>query len=132
MLARRIGTTLALATALALGGCAYGTIKHVPEEMIAQPEEDRDLAAAILAGDLGRADHLIATGADIDLAGAGGATPLIAAARTDANAIAVRLLELGARSEPKDAAGKNALAYALERDNEALVELLVDYARRNY
>lgn len=130
MAGMRIGAVAVLA--LAAGGCAYGTIKHVPEDMIAQPEVDRDLAGAILAGELERADHLIATGADIDRAGAGGVTPLIAAAKTDANGIAARLLEMGARSEAKDAEGKNALAYALERDNDALVELLVEHARRSY
>ena len=121
--------TLALAAALLSSGCAYGTIRNVPEEMIAQPEEDRDLVGAILAGNLEHVDHLISTGTDIDQLGAGSATPLIAAAMTDANGVAARLLELGARSDLTDAQGNNALAYALERENEALVEMLIEHAK---
>lgn len=127
MAANRIG--IVLAGALVLNGCAYGTIRNVPDEMLAAPEEQPDLAAAILAGELDHADHLIATGADIDRRGANGATPLIAAAMTDANAIAERLLALGADSAAKDDGGRNALAWALERDNGALVELLVEHAK---
>jgi len=130
MAANRIG--IAIAGALALCGCAYGTIRNVPEEMIAEPEEQPDLAGAILAGELDHADHLIATGADVDRRGADGTTPLIAAAMTDANAIAARLLELGADSAARDDAGKNALAWALERNNDALVELLVEHAKTTY
>ena len=128
--ANRIG--LLAGIVLALGGCAYGTIRNVPEEMLATPEEQPDLAGAILAGQLDHADHLIATGADIDRRGAGGASPLIAAAMTDANAIAARLLELGADSAAKDDGGRNALAWALERQNDALVELLVEHAKAAY
>ena len=130
MVANRI--TIILAAAAVLGGCAYGKISRVPDEMVAQPEEDRDLVAAILAGDLERADYFISTGADIDRRGIGGATPLIAAAMTDANALAARLLDLGADSTLVDDAGKNALAYALEHDNDELVKLLVEHARRTY
>ena len=117
---------------LAVSGCAYGTIKNVPEEMIAQPEDNRDLVAAILAGEKDSADHMIATGANIDQVGAGGVTPLIAAAQTGANALAARLLEMGADSGAKDDAGNNALSYALEQDNEALVTLLVEHARASF
>ena len=130
MAANRI--SLALAGALVLGGCAYGTIRNVPDEMIAQPEEDRDLVGAILAGNLAQADHLISTGADIDQLGAGSATPLIAAAMIDATELAARLLDLGARSDAKDDTGKNALAYALERDNEALVAVLIEHTKSAY
>ena len=130
MVANRIG--IALSGALALGGCAYGTIRNVPEEMIAQPEERPDLVGVILAGESDQADYLIATGADVDQRGAAGATPLIAAAMTDASGLAARLLELGADSAAKDDAGKNALAWALERNNDALVDLLVKYAARTY
>ena len=112
-----------------MSGCAYATIRNVPDEMIAQPEEDRDLVGAILAGNLEQADHLISTGADIDQLGTGSATPLIAAAMTDANDVAARLLELGARSDIKDEGGKNALAYALDRNNETLVEMLIEHAK---
>lgn len=130
MVANRIG--LALAASLVMAGCAYGTIRNVPDEMIAEQEEDRDLVAAILTGNLDHADYLLSTGADVDQAGEAGATPLIAAARTGATGLAARLLELGARSDAKDAAGKNALAYALEQDNEAMVTLLVEHAKSTY
>ncbi|MFN2099579.1 ankyrin repeat domain-containing protein [Altererythrobacter sp. MF3-039] len=122
----------ALLASLAASGCAYGTIKNVPEEMIAQPEDDRDLVAAIMAGEMDNADHMIATGANIDQAGEGGVTPLIAAALTGANGLAARLLEMGADSAAKDDAGNNALAYALQQENEALVTLLVEHARASY
>ena len=122
----------ATAASLALSSCAYGAIKNVPEEMIVQPEEDRDLVGAILAGEQEQADHLIATGANIDQIGGGGVTPLIAAAITGANAIAARLLELGADGSAKDDGGKNALSYALDTENEALVTLLVEHARSSY
>lgn len=125
-------TFVAVAGGLALAGCAYGTIKNVPEEMIAEPEDDRDLVAAILAGEMESADHMIATGANIDQVAAGGTTPLIAAAQTGANGIAARLLEMGADSAAKDDAGNNALAIALQHDNEALVTLLVEHARASY
>lgn len=130
MAANRI--ILASLAALAVSGCVYGNIKNVPDEMIAQPEEDRDLVGAILSGNLEQADHLIATGANIDQIGTGGVTPLIAAAITGANATAARLLELGANSAAKDEGGKNALSYALDTDNEALVTLLVEHARASY
>ena len=130
MAANRI--IMASLAAFALSACAYGTIENVPEDMIAQPEDDRDLVGAILASDFALADHLIATGANIDQLGTGGVTPLIAAALVGANPIAARLLELGADSAAKDEGGKNALAYALESDNEALVTLLVEHARTSY
>ena len=127
----RIGVRIIAAPlmlALTLSGCAYGTIRNVPDEMIAQPEEDRDLVGAILAGELEQADHMIATGADIDQSAEGGVTPLMAAAMTGANPLAARLLELGANSALRDGAGNNALSYALEGNNEALVDMLVQHA----
>ena len=130
MQANRIG--LGAAMALCLAGCAYGRIDRLPDEMVARPEENRDLVAAILAGDGERADYLLSTGADVDQRGAGGATPLIAAAATGSRALAARLLDLGADSAAADDTGRNALAHALERDDEPMVTLLVEYARQNY
>lgn len=128
----RLSVVLAIPLTLPLGGCALFRMHHVPDEMIAEPETGPGLAETILAGNPERADELIATGADVDGRGPGGATPLIAAAMTDANDIAARLLSMGARSDFKDDAGKNALAWALERDNDALVTLLVEHAKTNY
>lgn len=124
--------TLVAALFSALTGCAWFTQHHVPDEMIAAPEPAPDLVAVILAGDLAQADQLIGTGADVDQKGANGATPLIAAAITGANGLAATLLQMGAHSEAKDGSGKNALAYALENNNEELVTLLVEHAKRAF
>ena len=117
---------------LVLGGCAYGRIDRVPDEMLAQPEPEGGLVQAILDGNAERTDYILSTSAHLDQRGAGGATPLIAAAMTGANDLAARLLSLGADSTLADDAGKNALAYALEQDNDPLVKLLVEHARQSY
>lgn len=84
------------------------------------------LYQATSGGDMGRVRSHIDEGAFVDERGAGGKTPLMAAAETN-NAKIMRLLIMnGADVNLKDDAGKSALWYAFEKDSFNAFKILLE------
>lgn len=86
---------------------------------------ERDLLAAIRAGDLPATQRLLKEGVDIDFATSNGTTPLIAAAESGRLEIVSLLLELGADPSAKDKDGLTPLALAADQGRSDIVELLL-------
>lgn len=71
-----------------------------------------NLAAAVNAKDLAGVKQAIADGADLEVRGEGGATPLVAATKAQATEIALALLDAGADPNAKDNIQDSAYLYA--------------------
>jgi quinoprotein dehydrogenase-associated probable ABC transporter substrate-binding protein len=86
---------------------------------------NQELNNAVIAGDMARAEHLLAKGADIDARDAQGYPPLVnAARRTDGNAVKF-LLDHGADANGTDTDGWNALQFAAWRDQPEIIRMLL-------
>jgi ankyrin repeat protein len=83
------------------------------------------LLISIARGDPSWTGFLLNNGADPNLAGAGGDTPLIAAARAGFNEASAWLLELGAKVDGINRMGETALIIAVQRRNLAMVRRLL-------
>jgi ankyrin repeat protein len=83
------------------------------------------LLISIARGDANWTGFLLNNGADPNLAGAGGDTPLIAAARAGFNEASAWLLELGAKVDGINRMGETALIIAVQRRNLAMVRRLL-------
>lgn len=89
------------------------------EALTAEERGEVDRAAATLAlqdavaaGDLAAVDDALVRGADTEVRGEGGRTPLVAATKAQQTAIALRLLESGADPNAKDDIEDSAFLYA--------------------
>ncbi len=89
------------------------------------PMRNQALHACLgLSQDLATARLLIAQGADVNFAQAGGYTPLHQAAAAGANELVVILLDSGADPDKLCDQGKTPAAYAIERNHEETAALL--------
>lgn len=89
------------------------------------PMRNQALHACLgLSQDLATARLLIAQGADVNFAQAGGYTPLHQAAAAGANELVVMLLDAGADRDKLCDQGKTPAAYAIERNHEETAALL--------
>ena len=77
-------------------------------------------------GDESIVEGLIADGCNVNSVGAGGCTPLMAAARYGHEGAALVLLRAGANVHVKDSNGQTALHWACERGKGKLVQALID------
>lgn len=93
-----------------------------PEPVQPDPQANADLAAAVAADDGDGVRSAIERGADLELRGEAGRTPLVAATKANAVAAATALIEAGADVNAKDDIEDSAYLYAgAEGDRKSVV-----------
>ena len=111
------------------GNKAIDLLSQNPKGLVDTRDGDGNTALiiAISRSDDNWTGFLLNKGADPDLAGKNGDTPLIAAARVDFVEAAQWLLALGAKVDADNKMGETPLIVAVQRRDAPLVKLLLDH-----
>ena len=125
-----IGTvviTLLTATGCTAGADPSATNPHPPTQEAAMTDATRDLLAAAAVGDETAARSALEEGADIEVHGSGGMTPLVAATKANHVATARVLIEAGADVNAKDDIQDSAYLYAGARGHDEILRLTLEH-----
>lgn len=124
---RRSALRLALSLAIALPfPCLTGCVSHSRNHKNAPSTPEPDLVAAARAGDAAKVRQLLDSGANINLRGHRGMTPLMAAAAMGRTATVQLLLARGADANARGAKGKTAREWAIAQGHPDIAHMLRD------